>query len=101
MAYSVELTARAKDDLEAAVRWIARHSADQAALWMFECEQAIEGLAESPYRCRLAPESRADERDVRQLLHDQYRILFEIEDETVTVLHIRHQKRQPFALDEL
>jgi plasmid stabilization system protein ParE len=101
MAFYVELTARAKDDLEAAVRWFARYSADKAALWAFECEQAVESLAESPYRCPLAPESRTGEREVRQLLYDQYRILFEIEDETVTVLHIRHQKRQPVEMDDI
>ena len=35
------------------------------------------------------------------MLYGQHRILFEIEDETVTVLHIRHQRRHPFEMDEL
>jgi len=101
MAFSVEITTRAKDDMEDATRWYARHSRDKALLWSIGCQEAIESLADFPSRCPIAPESREDEREVRHLLYDQHRILFEIEDETVTVLHIRHQKRQPFEMDEI
>jgi plasmid stabilization system protein ParE len=99
MAYSVEVTTRAKNELDEAVRYIARYSSDKAMLFSFEAETAIESLGESPARCPIAPECHSDERAIRQLLVGQYRILFEIEDVTVTVLHVRHQKRQPFSLD--
>ncbi|MDX2043231.1 MAG: type II toxin-antitoxin system RelE/ParE family toxin [Acidobacteriota bacterium] len=101
MAFYVELTARAKEDLEDAAGWYAQHSRDKALLWMIGCQEATESLANSPSRCQIAPESRDDEREIRHLLYDQHRILFEIEDETVTVLHIRHQKRQPFEMDDI
>lgn len=101
MAFFVEITARAKDDLEDAVRWYAEHSRDKALLWSIGCLEAIESLAKFPNRCSIAPESRDGEREVRHLLYDRHRILFEIENETVTVLHIRHQKRQPFETDDI
>ncbi len=101
MAFFVELTARAKDDLEDAARWYAQHSEDKALLWLIGFREAAESLADFASRCRVAPESRDGEREVRHLLYDQHRILFEIEDETVTVLHIRHQRRQPFEMDEI
>ena len=99
MAFYVEFTARAKDDLEDAARWYAQHSRDKSLLWMIGCQEAIASLADFPSRCPVAPESR--EGEVRHLLYDQHRILFEIEDETVTVLHIRHQRRQPFEMDDI
>ncbi len=101
MAYSVEVTTRAKNELDEAIRYIARYSSDKAMLLSYEADIAIESLAEFPARCPIAPECRQDERDIRQLLVGQYRILFEIEDETVTVLQVRHQKRQPFSLDDI
>lgn len=101
MAFFVEITARAKGDLEDAVSWYAEHSREKALLWSIGCQEAIESLANFPSRCAIAPENRDGEREVRHLLYDQHRILFEIEDETVTVLHIRHQKRQPFEMDDI
>jgi toxin ParE1/3/4 len=101
MAYSVEMTTKAKHDLDEAVRFIARYSPDKAMRLSYDAETAIESLAESPARCAIAPECREGERVIRQLLVGQYRILFEIEEETVTVLHLRHQKRQRFSLDDI
>ena len=61
----------------------------------------MESLSTSPARCPLTPESKDINREVRQLLYDQYRILFEIEGDTVIVDHIRHQKRRPLTADDL
>lgn len=101
MAFFVEVTARATDDLADAARWYAQYSEEKALLWLIGCRESIESLAESPGRCPVAPESRDGEREVRHLMYDQHRILFEVEDETVTVLHIRHQRRQPVEMDEI
>jgi hypothetical protein len=37
---------------------------------------------------------------VRQLLFEKYRILFQIEDETVHVVHIRHSARKTLSPDD-
>jgi plasmid stabilization system protein ParE len=61
------------------------------------CKKAIASLSELPTRCSLAPENKDFPFEVRQLFygstHHRYRILFTIEDDTVTVLHIRHGRR--------
>ncbi len=46
-----------------------------------------------PERCAHAPENRWFKREIRQLLYDQYRILFTIRGRTVRVLHVRHGAR--------
>ncbi|HWF46710.1 MAG TPA: hypothetical protein VG168_06875, partial [Bryobacteraceae bacterium] len=55
-------------------------------------------LADSPYRCVLARENDSLPFEMRQLLYGRrphaYRILFTIEGGTVSVLHIRHGRRQ-------
>jgi plasmid stabilization system protein ParE len=44
-----------------------------------------------------APENRSFKREIRQLLYDQYRILFTIRGRTVRVLHVRHGARIPLG----
>ena len=102
MAYLVELTARVEREVEEAVSYLTRYSPDKGMLLSYETDRAIESLAESPARCPFAPECREDDEfAIRQLLVDQYRILFEIGDETVTVFHFRHQKRQLLSKADL
>jgi len=47
-----------------------------------------------PKRCPLAPENEYYPEEIRQLLYGRrqgrYRILFTIEQRTVTILHVRH-----------
>lgn len=55
-------------------------------------------LAAFPERCPMAPEAEALGEDIRQLLYgrraeDRYRLLFIVEGDTVTVLHVVHGKR--------
>jgi len=49
----------------------------------------------------LAPENEVFDFEVRKLLYGKrphvYRILFTIENETVTILHIRHGRRLPLS----
>ena len=72
---------------------------DAGLRWFQGLRDAITSLSQSPLRCAFAPENEALPFDVRQLLYGNkphlYRILFTIEDKTVTVLHIRHGRRLP------
>jgi plasmid stabilization system protein ParE len=99
MAFRVEPTAQAKQDLVGILEWLLAQGADEPALrWFFKLEEAIASLGELPYRCPLAPESKEFPFEVRQLLHGrkphQYRVLYTIDGETVVVLHIRHGRRR-------
>lgn len=98
MAFRVKPTANAKQNARDILAWLREQQAgDAGLLWFQGLQKAIASLREFPARCPLAPESKDSPFEVRQLLYGskqhRYRILFTIEGETVTVLHIRHGRR--------
>jgi plasmid stabilization system protein ParE len=98
MTFRVKPTAAAKQDARKILAWLRSQQAGEAGLrWFRGMQKAIASLSELPTRCTLAPENKDFPFEVRQLLygstHHRYRILFTIEDDTVTVLHIRHGRR--------
>ena len=102
MAFRVELTSRAIQDLDVILEWLVGHEAGETGLrWFEKMREAVVSLADYPYRCSLAPESREFPFEVHQLLYGKkrhaYRILFAIEAETVIVLHVRHGRQQPLS----
>jgi plasmid stabilization system protein ParE len=95
MAFRVKPTTTSKQDARNILAWLRSQGAGEAGLrWFQAMQKAIASLSELPARCGLAPENKAFPFEVRQLLygstHHRYRILFTIEGDTVTVLHIRH-----------
>jgi plasmid stabilization system protein ParE len=99
MAFRVEQTERARQDLDAVLEWLLAHEAGDAGLrWFRRMREAILSLSEFPLRCSLAPENAEFPFEVRQLIFGkkphQYRILFSVADGPVTVLHIRHGRRR-------
>lgn len=100
MSFQVEITEPAEGDAREAVRWIAQYAPEKASLWYFDFLAAADSLQEFPARCPLAPES-SEVRELRHLLFSKYRIIFLIDDETVYILHVRHQKQKPLSPDEV
>jgi plasmid stabilization system protein ParE len=99
MAFRISITAKAKRDLDEIITWLLSKAAkDTAWRWFKGLREAIASLADSPERCPLAPENSGFPFEVRQLLYgrryDRYRILFTIQGEMVSVLHVRHGRRQ-------
>jgi plasmid stabilization system protein ParE len=102
MAFRVRTTARAKRDLDAILGWLLSEQAGEAGLrWFQGLREGVASLSEAPRRCMLAPEDEAFPFEVRQLLYGNrphvYRILFTIDGDSVTVLHIRHGRRLPLS----
>lgn len=99
MRHRVELTARAKADIEQSFAWLAEHSPRHAAVWYDKLIAVIQSLQDKPLRCPLAPESVFFSSPVRLLLYGKrrgiYRILFTVEGRAVRVLHVRHGARRP------
>ena len=100
MAFRVETAATAKRDLESILEWlVSKDAGDAGQRWFEGLRQAVASLAQTPRRCPLAPENERFPFEVRQLLYGhrahRYRVLFTIEGDTVTVLHIRHGRRLP------
>ncbi len=63
--------------------------------WYYGIRAAIRDLAESAQQCGVAYEDRFFAETIRQRLFDSYKILFAIREDTVHVLHIRHQAQDP------
>ena len=76
------------------VLWIADYSPEKATDWYFDFLAAAESLAIFPVRCAIIPESEEDT-IFRHLIFGKYRIIFRVEDETVYIVHVRHQKQKP------
>lgn len=97
MSYRVIIEPPAAQDIDSAYNWIAERNPDAAVNWFNRMEAAIRTLANSPQRCPLAEESRAFDREIRQLVVGRrvgaYRVLFTIEADAVHVLHVRHGRR--------
>jgi plasmid stabilization system protein ParE len=102
MAFRVRTTAKAKRDLDDILTWLLSQEAGETGLrWFRGLRETVATLADSPKRCALAPENGVFPFEVRHLLYGRkphvYRIVFTVEGNTVSVLHIRHGRRQPIA----
>lgn len=106
MAFKIEFSQTAKDELSEIHAWLITQSGSKAIAdaWYRGLKARALTLRQNPRRCRPAPESAFFSEEIRQLLHGKrhgiYRILFEIRGRTVHVLHIRHGAREPLKPDE-
>lgn len=98
MKYAIEVTATALEDSWSAYEWIRERAPGEAAAWLDRLFAAIESLDEMPRRCVVAPESRTLGTEIRQLVvgnkRDGFRVLFQVDGETVRVLHVRRGRRR-------
>ena len=100
VAYRVDLTERAVQDVRQIHETIHAENVAQARTWFNGLEKAILSLGQYPARGAIT----AEDRHVRQLLYGRrrhiYRILYTIDEPTrvVTVLHIRYGGRDAFVL---
>lgn len=105
MSYTVIIQPRALRDIEEIFRWIADNvSPNTATQWYEELQRAIASLQEFPNRCPLAPEATLFQHEVRQILmgkHKDHRVLFLVEKNQVSILHIRHSRRSRLKLDDI
>ena len=96
MTYTVIVESSARKDIDDAYRWMVKNTSPKsAALWYLDIYGAMESLKNFPARCGLALENHFFKEEIRQLICGKYRILFEIDGETVRVLHVRHSARKP------
>jgi plasmid stabilization system protein ParE len=96
----IVVTLTARTDAVETFRWIAEQSPDAAARWYAGFQKAIAKLSRNPERHPVAEEeSELAGITLRQMLYGRrrgiYRILFSIQEETVTVHSVRHSARGP------
>ena len=97
MSYRVVLQPAARAEAADIYRYLYERSPHAAERWLAGFDEAARTLDSMPERCALAPENQVFSREIRQLLYDQYRILFTVKGRTVQVLHVRHSARKPLG----
>ncbi len=89
--FVVEFSDEAIADLDASFEWGCEvWGARQAAKWYFEIRDRISKmLSKSPLGCPLAPQQHRYKAETRILSIERYNVLFHLDGELVTILHIR------------
>ena len=108
MAFRVEISPQAFDDLDAIATFLTRKSSLAVSdKWFNGIIDDIRSLCEKPARCARAPESELLGAEIRLLLHGKrnrrYKIYFAIYERTKTVriFHVRHWAQHPIGGDEV
>ena len=89
--YRVVVHPEAENDIALSYRWgIKTWGEDQAKGWIIKLRRIMSTrLSTLPMACPVAPESEELGLPVRQLIIQRYRILFVVDQHTVTILHVR------------
>lgn len=106
MTARVELTNRAKRDIDGIIAWMASRSPQGALTWSLKLEQMLATLADSAAACPLAPENGYGDPEIRQLIFKTrrgrpYRILFSAIGEVIFIRHVRGPGQDLVAPSEL
>jgi plasmid stabilization system protein ParE len=103
MAYRVELSRRAKGDLQELYERVLADESVAARVWFDGLENAIASLQRFPRRCPIAPESSTFGLSLRHLLYgaksDVYRIIYDLDENRriVNVVTVRHGSMDEFV----
>ena len=96
MTYRVEVAEVAKAEIRRQAGYLRTEASPASAdKWLAGLNKAIATLANRPLRCPLAAETDKFPRPLRELHYGRsrrgrFRILFEIRDDVVFVLYVRH-----------
>jgi len=96
MARTIRWSETASDDLQEAVRFIARDSRYYAASFVTEAHKAAHSLDCCPERGRVVQES--DRKDVREIFVKSYRLIYLVTYNEVIILAFIHAARDLSSL---
>jgi len=88
---AIEWSARARTDLRELQTYIAQDSPHYARRFVEKIFKAVESLTEHPQIGRKVPE--ADREDIRELIFQNYRIIYRIKPEHVYIVTVLHGSR--------
>lgn len=78
MAFRVEITPRAREDLDKIYMKVTAEAPSQGARWFLRLEQAILSLSDESERCMVEPKLSSSKRVVRKLLFGKRRYVLRI-----------------------
>ena len=88
----------AVDRVTEIAQYIARDSPITAQKWVESIFQVVERLEQFPESGRVVPEIMHD--DFREIIHGNYRIIYRLQGDSVSILSVRHGK-QILPIDEI
>ena len=88
----------AVNDLQAMSDYISKDSEYFASIFIGELIQSVEKLIEFPEIGRMVPEYQR--KDIRELIVQSYRIIYQIEDKRILILIVVHGRRELLELME-
>jgi toxin ParE1/3/4 len=88
--YKVLLSRHAQDDLAGIYDYISADNPRRAAGFILALEEKILSLANMPERTPMIPENLLLGTRYRHLLHQDYRVIFRTQEDTVLVLRVFH-----------
>ena len=103
MAFRIEITDLAEDDIDEAVTFIARDSVAAATKWQAGLETLILSLDELPNRFAIVPETDELQLSYRSAIYYSHRIVFRIDEVNgiVYVVRVYHGARRPLANEDV
>lgn len=106
MTYKLIVSDRAKGDRDRAFDWYRGHySHEFAARWYDGICDVVDSLARDPMRCHKARENDFFPFELYEILFgpgkQNHRVLFTLENDVVSILHIRHSSQRDLKLDDL
>lgn len=98
MSYSIEIMPKALTQIETAYRWIANNlGTEYVDHWEKELNHAIDSLSTFPNRCPTIPRPKGADTVIRQLTVNNYRILFSVGTDIVSIIAVRHVRQRFFS----
>jgi plasmid stabilization system protein ParE len=91
--FRVEITSKAESDILAMRDFIAGDKPRTAAKWLRELWMQIASLQRNPLRYEIIPEAAQGEEPYRHVLFGNYRTIYSVDEDTVTVLRVFHAAR--------
>ena len=91
MAYQVVWSSTAIEDVEAIATYISRDSSAYAAAVVQKIVDVTHNLSKFPFLGRVVPELNED--SIREKFAYNYRIIYRIENEIITISSVIHGKR--------
>ncbi len=101
MAFQIELSAHATQDIEEHYVWIQHRSPAAAAKWFNGIIVAIHTLKNFPERCSQIPQQDTFTQQIRYLIYQKYRIIFIVQDTMGSMLAVRHTANKPLEDEDL
>jgi plasmid stabilization system protein ParE len=106
MKYKLIITDRAKKDRDREFHWFSEnYSKEFAARWYVGVSDAVRSIGRDPSIGHKADENDRFAFELYQFLYgtrkNKHRILYAIESDTVSILHIRHSAQSELTGDEL